>query len=184
MLLVLAFLGLRQLAPDQQELIANAGKAHAVTATDLRARYAVLSKQHSNQCGLRASSLETLAEDGRLQGACCSAMEYVQYRRQMQGLKRYGAVPEIPKDPYDVSVSLAKRLIGYRTAITLDSSQQAIYDRATELATEHGPCCCHCWRWDAFEGQAKFLIARRNYASNQIAQLWDLENGCGGGRDA
>ena len=34
---------------------------------------------------------------------------------------------------------------------------------------------------DAYQGQAKSLIARRHYAATQIAQVWNLEDGCGGG---
>lgn len=30
------------------------------------------------------------------------------------------------------------------------------------------------------EGQAKYLIVRRGYGSQQIADIWDLEDGCGG----
>jgi len=108
-------------------------------------------------------------------------MGYQQYRKQLQGLERYRPVEEIPKDPYDVPVSLAKRLIGYRDALTLNAPKQAVYDRAVTLAKEHGPCCCRCWRWDAFEGQAKFLITQRAYTSRQIAEVWDLEDGCGSG---
>jgi hypothetical protein len=179
LLVALALVALSHRGPDQNKLVAGLDSAKPVAATDLGARFLVLSKQHTNQCGLRASSLETLARGGRLQGACCSAMGYEHYRRQMHGLKRYNAVEELPKDPYDVPVSLAKRLIGYRTAITLSGSEQTVYDRAIKLAKEHGPCCCHCWRWDAFEGQAKFLISRRAYTSPQVAEVWDLEDGCG-----
>lgn len=179
LLVALALVALRHRGPDQNNLVAGLDNAKPVAATDLHARFLVLSKQHTNQCGLRASSLETLARGGRLQGACCSAMGYERYREQIHGLKRYSAVEEIPKDPYDVPVWLAKRLIGYRTAITLSGSGQTVYDRAVELAKEHGPCCCHCWRWDAFEGQAKFLISRRAYTSPQVAEIWDLEDGCG-----
>ena len=50
-----------------------------------------------------------------------------------------------------------------------------------KVAKENGPCCCHCWRWNAFEGQAKKLIARRKYTAPQVARLWGLEDGCGSG---
>jgi hypothetical protein len=33
---------------------------------------------------------------------------------------------------------------------------------------------------EAFEGQAKYLITRRGYGGRGIAQVWDLEDGCGG----
>jgi len=62
----------------------------------------------------------------------------------------------------------------------LTAEQQHRYNRAVPLSETNGPCCCPCWRWDAFRGQAKFLIARRNYSAKQICEVWTLEEGCGG----
>ncbi|MGH8721059.1 MAG: hypothetical protein ACREU4_03680 [Burkholderiales bacterium] len=107
-------------------------------------------------------------------------MDLHRYREQVAGLRRYADVPEIPRDPYDVPVALAKGLISYDESIELDGAQQAIYDRAMKLSEEGGPCCCQCWRWTAFGGQAKFLITRRGYRAKQIAEVWELEDGCGG----
>jgi len=107
-------------------------------------------------------------------------MNFQRYARQMQGLRAYARVAEIPTDPYDVPVTLARRLTSYAESITLNRSQQAAYDGAVKLSHEHGPCCCHCWRWTAFEGQAKYLIARRGYSGRRIAEIWNLEDGCGG----
>ena len=107
-------------------------------------------------------------------------MNFQHYVRQMHGLRAYARVPEIPTDPYDVSVTLARRLTSYAESITLTPSQQTAYDGAVKLSHEHGPCCCHCWRWTAFEGQANYLIARRGYNSRRIATIWNLEDGCGG----
>lgn len=102
------------------------------------------------------------------------------YVRQVGALTAYRRVSQIPRDPYDITVSQAKRLLGYDQSITLTPRQRTVYKRAMKLADEHGPCCCHCWRWTTFEGQAKYLIARRNYGAAQIARIWDLEDGCGG----
>jgi hypothetical protein len=151
-----------------------------VHAANLKERFAILSQRHSNKCGLQPDSLESLAKDGRLQGSCCSPMNFSHYSEQMRGLANYASVPAIPPDPYEVSVVLAKRLTSYADAIQLTSEQDSIYRKATKLADEHGPCCCHCWRWTAFEGQAKYLIARRAYTAHRIAEVWDLEDGCGG----
>ena len=107
-------------------------------------------------------------------------MKFSHYVEQVRGLAKYATVRQIPQNPYDVSVGLAKQLTLYAAAINLTSQQQAAYGNAMKLADEHGPCCCHCWRWTAFEGQAKYLIARRGYSSHQIANVWDLEDGCGG----
>jgi len=142
--------------------------------------FAILSQRHSNKCGLRPESLDSLAMDGRLQGSCCSPMKFSHYTEQLSGLAQYASVKEIPQNPYDVSVRLAKRLTSYSDRIKLTPHQQTTYDQAVKLADEHGPCCCHCWRWTAFEGQAKYLITRRQFHANQIAHTWDLEDGCGG----
>jgi hypothetical protein len=155
--------------------------AHARTPAQ---RFAILSRQHTNKCSLAPESLETIGVQGRLQGSCCSNMNYAHYVEQIHGLSLYRRVPEIPVDPYDIPVSQAKRLIALDKKITLTSPQQTVYDNAKARAHEHGPCCCHCWRWAAFEGQAKFLIARRHYGTRQVATVWDLEDGCGGGENA
>ena len=151
-----------------------------LAASDLRSRFVRLSSRHSNKCGLRPESLSTIAVNGRLQGSCCRRMDLHKYTEQIAGLRRYAHVPEVPSDPYDIPVSLAKRLLGYQKSIELTTAQQATYDRAMQLSEEHGPCCCRCWRWTTFEGQAKFLIARREFDTEAIAEIWDLEDGCGG----
>jgi hypothetical protein len=150
---------------------------HALSAEK---RFALLSGRHSNRCSLQAGSLETGAVSGRLQGACCTRIDFAHYKQQLRGLRRYHAVRLIPADPYDVPVGLAQRLVRFDREIRLDRAAQQTYDQAVRLSHEHGPCCCHCWRWTAFAGQAKQLIARRHYEAAQIAAIWDLENGCGG----
>jgi len=107
-------------------------------------------------------------------------MDLHKYQEQVEGLKKYADIPQIPADPYDVPVSLAKQLFEYQRTIQLAPDQQAIYDEAVKLSEEGGPCCCRCWRWVAFEGQAKYLITQKNWTSQQIAKLWNLEDGCGG----
>jgi hypothetical protein len=143
-------------------------------------RFAVLRNRHSNQCGLQAASLATLPSSGRLQGACCSPMNLAHYKQQLGGLKNYRAVPLVPTDPYDVSVRLAARLIAYDRSIQLGEPEQRVYDQAARLSQDHGPCCCHCWRWSAFAGQAKKFILERRFSAAEIAAIWGLENGCGG----
>jgi hypothetical protein len=147
---------------------------------DLPARFAVLSQARSNECGLQARSIDSVARNGYLQGSCCGPMDLHRYQEQVAGLRSHAAVPEIPRDPYDISVTLAKRLILYQQSIEITPAEKGVYDRAVRLSHEHGPCCCPCWRWTAFEGQAKYLIARRRFSSAQIAEIWNLEDGCGG----
>ena len=107
-------------------------------------------------------------------------MDFQSYQHQVEGLKEYADVPQIPGDPYDVPVSLAKQLFDYQKTIQLTPNQQAVYDQAAQISDEKGPCCCKCWRWIAFEGQAKYLISQQNWSAEQIATVWDLEDGCGG----
>lgn len=167
----------RNLAHDiRVALRANQG----LTSAALKDRFAVLSDRHSNKCGLRPESLDATASHGRLQGSCCSPMTFSRYAEQRRALASYANVAEIPSDPYDVSVDLAKRLTSYANDVKLTLKQQITYDQAVKMADEHGPCCCHCWRWTAFEGQAKYLITRRHFGANQIAHIWNLEDGCGG----
>lgn len=153
------------------------GEARRSTLAD---RFAVLSHAHSNRCGMPASALDSMPPGSRLQGACCFPMDYRSYVNQVRELnRRYADVDVIPKDPYDISVSLANRLIGYQ-AIKLTPAQQRTYERAKPLSATKGPCCCPCWRWTAFGGQAKYLIIRRHYSARQIADVWSAEEGCGG----
>ena len=155
-------------------------RTEAISSTDSdRVRFDFLRRQHSNRCGMPASALNAMAPDARLQGSCCFPMDFRSYVNQVRDLKRYAAVALIPKDPYDIPVSLGKRLTGYQS-IKLTAKQQRIYNRAKPLSTTKGPCCCPCWRWTAFGGQAKYLISRRAYSAQQIAEVWSLEEGCGG----
>lgn len=107
-------------------------------------------------------------------------MDLHRYQEQVEGLKKYTAIPQTPSDPYDVRVKLAKQLFEYQKTIQLTPDQQAIYDEAMQISEDGGPCCCRCWRWFAFEGQAKYLITELDWSAQQVAELWDLEDGCGG----
>jgi len=144
-------------------------------------KFEYLSSQNSNECGLVAANLEAFEDGKRLQGSCCGAMSLHPYQEQVEGLKKYSNYSVVPEDPYDIDASLAKTLFGYQEEIQLTEDQQRIYDEAMEISHEGGPCCCRCWRWTAFEGQAKYLITKEGFNSQEIAELWDLEDGCGGG---
>ena len=160
--------------------VSASGTADPLAASSLAARFAVLRTAHSNRCGMPASVLYLMSAKARLQGACCFPMDYRAYVDQRRGLsRRYASVGVIPKDPYDFPVSLAVRLVSYQS-IRLTPAQQRIYNRAKPLSTTKGPCCCRCWRWTAFGGQAKYLITRQHYSAKQIADVWSTEEGCGG----
>jgi len=142
-------------------------------------RFAVLSQSHSNRCNLAAAEMRAMPDPMRLRGACCFPMDPKHYRKQLRELRPYRRTGLVPADPYDISVRLAKRLLSLRS-VDLSSAQQRIYQRATRISSLGGPCCCPCWRWQAFKGQARFLIARRNYSATRVARLWESEEGCGG----
>jgi hypothetical protein len=160
---------------------ASAGVLPSLTSGKLKERFAILSRRHTNRCKLTPAELAGMPVTGRLQGSCCGPMKYTDYVKQINGLKAYADAGTIPPDPYDVSVTLAKHLIYLDHRLTLTPAEQKVYNQATRLAEEHGPCCCRCWRWFAFQGQAKQFIRLRRYSAAQIAQIWDLEDGCGSG---
>ena len=167
-------------APDRAAASTPPLPAFGTSNAVMRNRFAALNVRHTNQCGLTAQNVNTLAVNGRLQGSCCTPMAFHHYGQQVRGLTAYRRVDQIPRDPYDIPVAQARQLLAYDKSIALAPQQQAIYKRAMRLAHEHGPCCCHCWRWTAFEGQAKYLLARRSWSASQVAKVWDLEDGCGG----
>ena len=107
-------------------------------------------------------------------------MDFHRYQEQVEGLKKYSDVEVIPEDPYNIPVALAKQLFEYQQTVTLNEEQQAIYDSAMEMSDEGGPCCCKCWRWTAFEGLAKYLITEESFDGQEVAELWDMLDGCGG----
>jgi hypothetical protein len=164
---------------DSKRGSASALSGSATEAVD--ARFAVLSRADTNRCDLSAAELRGMPDGMRLQGSCCFPMDRAGYEEQLGDLRGYDH-RLVPRDPYDVHVSLAKRLLGYRD-IALTPREQAAYERATEISKLGGPCCCACWRWEAFKGQARFLLARRDYTAEQVARLWDSEDGCGGSRE-
>ena len=185
--LVAAALGVAVGAVTGAALVATRGHAtpaaraaEPLGASSLAARFAVLRNRHSNRCGMPASALHLMPAGAHLQGSCCFPMDYRAYVEQRRELsRRYTAVGVIPKDPYDIPVGLAVRLVSYES-IRLTPAQQRIYNHAKPLSKTKGPCCCPCWRWSAFGGQARYLITRRHYSARQVAHVWSAEEGCGG----
>lgn len=145
----------------------------------LEQRFDMLKEAQTNYCA-GPYMIESKQDEERLQGSCCSKMDFHRYEEQIKGLKKYSHITQMPTDPYDIKVSLAKELLNYQKDIKLTADQQKIYDDAMMMSHEGGPCCCKCWRWDAFEGLAKYLITERHFDSQQVAEAWDLIDGCGG----
>lgn len=147
---------------------------------ELETKFAVLSKANTNSCGGTFNYVNSKSPDQRIQGSCCGPMNFHRYTEQIEELKKYSKYENIPSDPYDVSVSLAQELLNYQKEIVLSNEQQTIYDEATELSHEGGPCCCKCWHWYAYEGLAKYLIVEEDFTAEQIAEVWDISDACGG----
>ena len=149
------------------------------SSDDLIARFDHLSNNGNSNCSMEfTQSIATGVLGGRLQGSCCSPMAFDHYVEQIEGLKAYSSIPEIPGDPYDVDAGLARALL-IVDATTLSDADQATFDQALQLAEEGGPCCCGCWRWSVYSGLAKRLIRDRGFDAEQIAEVWDLSSGCG-----
>jgi hypothetical protein len=144
---------------------------------ELEAKFSLLNKARTNFCA--GPEIVSVVDSERLQGSCCSAMDFHRYTEQIEGLKKFSYIEEVPKDPYDIPKEWADRFIEYyQTNLTFE--QQKIYDDASEISDEKGPCCCKCWRWYAYGGLAKYLIINYNFTAEQIAEVWDLSDGCGG----
>ncbi|AJF61737.1 TPA: hypothetical protein HA239_01515 [Candidatus Woesearchaeota archaeon] len=148
--------------------------------TALEVKFALLSSAHTNSCGGTFNYIDSKSDQERIQGSCCGAMVFHRYAEQVHALKKYSDFEKIPPDPYDVSVSLAKELLDYQKNIILNAEQQEVYDHAVDLSHEGGPCCCKCWHWYAYEGLAKYLITEKGFTAEQIADVWDLSDACGG----
>lgn len=156
------------------------GRSEPARVAGTPAAYRDLSQRRTNRCDLQPRQVMALPNTSRLQGACCSTMDRAHYREQVRGLQRYRALSEIPRDPYDIRASLAKHLLRYDRSVHLSRAEQATYERAMRMTDEKGPCCCHCWRWNAFEGLARHLIADRGWRAAQVAEVIGLIDGCGG----
>ena len=154
------------------------GNANAPAGSD--EKFAYLVGQTSNGCGLQRQAVFNYPGSQRIQGSCCSRMDHHAYQEQIEGLEKYKDISFIPSDPYDISAAQAKSAYGFLDGIKLTSNQQSVYNEAMKLSDEGGPCCCKCWHWDAYEGLAKKLIVDYGWDSEQIAELWDLSDACGG----
>ena len=154
--------------------------AHAADAPTIDERFDFLSKNGNSTCSTAfLKSIPTMPMTARIQGSCCSPMERKRYGEQVQGLTKYQDVSEIPPDPYDIAAGLAQKFLAYYDN-ALNSGEQRAYDYAMEHSDEKGPCCCQCWRWRVFGGLGKYLIRERNFTGEQVTQIWNLADGCGG----
>jgi hypothetical protein len=172
-----------RLAAIAAALLANATIAQAgdpVPSPDIVKRFEFLSTHGNSSCP-RAfrDSIAHMPASARLQGSCCSEMSLHRYGEQIEGLKRYGRFSEIPPDPYDVEAGLAQKLMAAYNE-PLNADEQRSYDIAVATSKEKGPCCCQCWRWEVFGGLGKLLIREHGFTGAQVAEVWNLSDGCGG----
>lgn len=151
---------------------------------ELTARFNYLAKNGNTNCSKTfTESISSMPDDTHLQGSCCSPMNLQHYIEQVNGLKKYKDIPEIPSDPYDIPANLAKELLTYNQTIKPTAEEQKILDQGAMGSDEKGFCCCKCWRWDVHEGMSKFLVRNYHFTSKQISELLDLQDGCGGGEN-
>lgn len=149
-------------------------------AADSEDRFSYLAANGNSNCSTEfMKSIAAMSDNARLQGSCCSPMDRERYISQTRGLRRYAAIGDIPPDPYDIAAGLAKRLMA-RYDDALSRAEQAAYQYAMDHSKEQGPCCCQCWRWQVYGGLGKVLIQKHHFAGEQVVEVWDLSNGCGG----
>jgi len=144
-------------------------------------RFDYLSTHGNSNCSTAfLNSIATMPVTAQLQGSCCVPMDLKRYAGQVEGLKKFADLAEIPPNPYDIPAGLAqKALASYEVELTPD--EQKAYDYAMANSEEKGPCCCKCWRWHAYGGLAKLLIREHRFTGEQVTEVWNLSNGCGGG---
>lgn len=149
----------------------------------LETKFAALSKSGNSSCsGTFKDSISQMPDSNRLQGSCCSPMSMHRYKEQVKGLVKYKDISDIPSDPYDIEAGLAKKLLSYYD-LQLTPKEQKEYDYAMQNSDEKGPCCCKCWRWYVYGGLGKLLIREKGFTGQQITEVWNLSDGCGGEGD-
>src|SRR6478672_3445231 len=104
--------------------VAASAKAEENDAA-LKSRFDLLSQHGNVECAAQFEKLiGTMPPDGRLQGSCCAPMDEARYRQQIDGLKKYSDIAEVPSDPYGIPAPLAHKLIGYYD-LALNKNEQA-----------------------------------------------------------
>lgn len=168
--LLVAFLG----------IMAAAARADAAGDQETLRMFEFLSTHGNSNCSAQfQAEIPNMTPLGRLQGSCCSPMSRHRHGEQVAALGKYAAISIIPADPYDVETGLAQKLLaGYDLALTAD--EQRAYDYAMANSSEKGPCCCQCWRWKVFGGLGKLLIRDFGFTGEQLTEVWNLSDGCGG----
>jgi hypothetical protein len=149
-------------------------------APEIAEKFRDLSQNGNSNCSLEfMNSIASMPAMARLKGSCCSPMALHRYSEQIEGLKRYRDIADIPPDPYDIDAARAQKLLASYD-LPLSPAEQQAYDYAMQNSDEKGPCCCQCWRWNVYGGLAKLLIREHGFTGEQVTAVWNLSNGCGG----
>jgi hypothetical protein len=146
----------------------------------LMKRFAFLSQNGNVNCSEEfEASIAKMTETTRLQGSCCAPMDGPRYLQQIKGIRKYADLSEVPPDPYDIPAGMAQKLMPAYD-VTLSATEQAAYNFAMANSDMRGPCCCQCWRWRVYGGLGKHLIHERGFSGQQLVDLWNIAQGCGG----
>jgi hypothetical protein len=155
-------------------------RAQAAGEPTLDERFDDLSKNGNSTCSaVFSDSISKMPPTARLKGSCCSPMDRHRYGEQIEALKKYAAIAEIPPDSYDIPAGIAQKAMSYYDE-ALSPDEAKAYQYAMDNSDEKGPCCCQCWRWHVYGGLAKLLIREHKFDGPQLVEFWNLSSGCGG----
>ncbi len=162
-------------------LLCEAARAEEVDDdAALMKRFEYLSQNGNVNCSAAfEASIAKMPPEKLLQGSCCAPMDSPRYLEQIKGIRKYADISEIPPDPYNIPAGMAQQLMPYYD-LALNSTEQAAYDFAMANSDMRGPCCCQCWRWKVYGGLGKHLIRDRQFTGQQLVDLWNIAQGCGG----
>lgn len=160
-------------------------KADSSAPAGTKEKFSFLYQTGNSSCSSSfRESISSMQDSDRLRGSCCSPMSFHRYSEQVEGLKKFKLestqnIVKIPDDPYNIEAGLAKELLSYYD-MELTPEEQKAYDFAMINSNEKGPCCCKCWRWYVYGGLGKYLIRNYGFTGEQITEVWNLSDGCGG----
>jgi hypothetical protein len=156
-------------------------KSPATLGTEFADAFAYLSPRGNSNCSTAfTQSIASMPDDDTIRGSCCGPMSLHVYTEQRRGIEaKFGQLLEVPQDPYNIRASIAKRMLP-RYDDVLTREQQSTYDYAMAHSNNKGPCCCPCWRWTFYGGLAKYAIETYGLSGEQVTELWNFSDGCGG----
>jgi hypothetical protein len=113
-------------------------------------------------------------------GQCCGVVtDTKKYNEQIEGLKQFAYISDVPSNPYDIPVVQVKKMLSYDANTILTPEENVTLTAAAKMSNEGGPCCCKCWHWYFNEGVAKEMITEYHFTSKQVADFYNLSDTCG-----